>query len=240
LALGQAVAAIFKARAATDGMKAAAGNAAVWQALAAGPAAQGQVPWISQDVPPRPPMLPLFGKVQPWIMTTNDIVSVRPGPPPSTGSTQMQQELAEVKNAVAKLTDDQRATVYKWSDGVSTVTPAGHWNAIAVPYITAAKLSDVRTARVFALVNMAMMDAAVSCWDTKYTYFNPRPTQLDPSIKTEIALPNFPSYVSGHSMFSGAGADVLSYLFPSGSAYFTSQDAGGGNVAALWGHSLPV
>jgi membrane-associated phospholipid phosphatase len=223
LALGQAVAAIFKARAATDGMKAAAGNAAVWQALAAGAAAQGQVPWISQDVPPRPPMLPLFGKVQPWIMTTNDIVSVRPGPPPSTGSTQMQQELAEVKNAVAKLTDDQRATVYKWSDGVSTVTPAGHWNAIAVPYITAAKLSDVRTARVFALVNMAMMDAAVSCWDTKYTYFNPRPTQLDPSIKTEIALPNFPSYVSGHSMFSGAGADVLSYLFPSGSAYFTSQ-----------------
>ena len=108
---------------------------------------------------------------------------------------------------MANLTDAQRATVYKWADGVSTPTPSGHWNFIAVPYITAAKYSEVRTARAFALLNMTMMNAAIGCWDAKYYYFNPRPTQTDLSIKTEIPIPNFPSYVSGHSVFSGAASD---------------------------------
>ena len=106
----------------------------------------------------------------------------------------MQQETAEVKSAVDNLTRDQLATVYKWADGVSTPTPPGHWDFIAVPYIDSAGQSEVRAARTFALLNMAMHDAAVGCWDTKYFYFNPRPSQLDPSIKTMTGLPNFPSY----------------------------------------------
>ena len=68
---------------------------------------------------------------------------------------------------------------------------------------------------------MALHDAAVGCWDAKFTYFNPRPSQLDPSIKTVIGLPNFPSYTSGHSTFSAAAAAVLSYLFPSGASTST-------------------
>ena len=74
-----------------------------------------------------------------------------------------------------------------------------------------------------ALVNMALHDAAVTCWDTKYFYFNPRPAQLDPSLKTQIALPNFPAYESGHSVFSAAAAAVLSYLFPDGAGFFAAQ-----------------
>lgn len=35
-----------------------------------------------------------------------------------------------------------------------------------------------------------------------------------------MGLPNFPSYTSGHSTFSAAAAEVLSYLFPSDAAYF--------------------
>ncbi len=223
LQIGKAVAALFKARAGTDGLKAATGNPAIWQGLVDSTKARGESPWISQDIPPRPPMLPLFGNVKGWMMLPADFVSVRPGPPPSTGSAQFQQETAEVKHAVANLTDAQRATVYKWADGVSTPTPSGHWNAIAVPYIVAAKFSEVRTARTFALLNMSLMNAAIGCWDAKYFYFNPRPSQVDPTIKVEISLPNFPSYVSGHSVFSGAAADVLSYLFPSGAADFNAQ-----------------
>ncbi|WP_353070007.1 phosphatase PAP2 family protein [Tunturibacter empetritectus] len=223
VALGKAVAAVFAARAATDGMKAAGGSPAIWQSLAANATARGEIPWISQDGPPRPPMLPVFGKVKAWMMTPTDIVNERPGPPPSTSSAQMQTETAEVKSIVNSLTRDQQATVYKWADGVSTVTPPGHWDAIAEPYISAASFSEVRASRSFALLNMALHDAAVACWDAKYFYFNPRPSQLDPSIKTQTGLPNFPSYVSGHSDFSAAGSDVLSYLFPSGATYFQAQ-----------------
>jgi hypothetical protein len=36
-------------------------------------------------------------------------------------------------------------------------------------------------------------------------------------------LPNFPSYDSGHSVFSAAASEVLSYLFPNGASYFDQQ-----------------
>jgi membrane-associated phospholipid phosphatase len=223
LALGQAVAAVFNARAANDGMRTAAGSPAVWGAMAAAAAARGEVPWRSMEIPPRPPMLPLFGNVRTWIMTPDDIVRERPGPPPSTSSALMQQELAAVKNAVENLSREELAIVYKWADGLSTATPPGHWNYIALPFIADAKFSEVRAARTFALLNMAMHDAAVGCWDAKFTYFNPRPSQLDPSIRTVIGLPNFPSYTSGHSTFSAAAAAVLSYIFPSGANLFEAE-----------------
>jgi membrane-associated phospholipid phosphatase len=204
-------------------MRTAGGSPALWQALADGATARGEIPWKSQDTPPRPPMLPVFRAVRAWMMTPDDIVNERPGPPPSTSSPLMARELDEVFNASSRLTRAQIAMVYKWADGVSTPAPPGHWNFIAAPYIRDARFSEVRAARAFALLNMALHDAAVGCWDTKYAYFNPRPSQLDRRIRTVIGLPNFPSYTSGHSTFSSAAAEVLSYLFPTAAGSFVEQ-----------------
>jgi hypothetical protein len=223
LALGQAVATVFSARAGADGMRTAAGSPALFASMAAAATARGEIPWRSLESPARPPMLAAFGSVRAWLMTPADIVNERPAAPPSTSSALMQRELAEVKDAVENLTREQLAIVYKWADGASTPTPPGHWNLIALPYIVDAKWSEVRTARAFALLNMTMHDSAVACWDAKFAYYNPRPSQLDSEIRTVIGLPNFPSYISGHSTFSSAAAQVLSYLFPSGAAYFDEQ-----------------
>ena len=81
--------------------------------------------------------------------------------------------------------------------------------------------SEVRWARNFALLNMAEMDAAIVCWDTKYAYFNPRPSQINDQVKTLTGIPNFPSYSSGHSNFSAAAATVLTYLLPDRGTKFT-------------------
>jgi hypothetical protein len=223
LALGQGVATAITARAGADGMRTAAGSPAIAAQMAAAATARGETPWRSMETPARPPMLMMFGGVRPWLMTPADIVTERPPAPPSTSSALMQRELAEVKAAVDGLTREQLAIVYKWADGASTPTPPGHWNYIALPYIEAARLSEVRAARVLALLNMTMHDAAVVCWDTKFTYYNPRPSQLDPEIRTVIGLPNFPSYMSGHSTFSAAAAELLGYFFPSGASYFNGQ-----------------
>jgi hypothetical protein len=204
-------------------MGAAIGNAALWQSLADQARARGEIPWRSLESPSRPPMLPLFGRVLAWNMTAADVVAERPGPPPSTSSAQMAREVAEVKETVRRLTRRQLAIAYKWADGAGTPTPPGHWNFIAGPYIANAEFSEVRAARALALLNMALHDAAVACWDTKYTYFNPRPTQLDPTIRTAVGLPNFPAYTSGHSTFSAAAAEVLSYLFPAAAAAFDAD-----------------
>jgi PAP2 superfamily len=223
LALGREVARIFAARAANDGMRTAGGSPAIWAAMAAEADARGEVPWKSIENPPRPPMLPLFGRVRAWMMTPDDIVKERPGPPPSTSSALMERELAEVKFTVDNATRKQIAIAYKWADGVSTPTPPGHWNFIAQSFIGQAGFSEVRVARAFALLNMTMHDAAVGCWDAKFTYFNPRPAQLDPGIRTLVGLPNFPAYTSGHSTFSAAAAEVLSYLFPSNASFFQQE-----------------
>lgn len=214
LALGRAVATATLARAGADGMRNAVGTAAQWQALADRASARGETPWRCLEQPPRPPMLPFFGQVRGWMMTPTDFTTERPPAPPSTSSALMQQEVAEVKRTVDNLTREQLAIVYKWADGVGTYTPAGHWNHIAADYLRSAGYSEVRTARIFALLNMAMHDAAVGCWETKFFYFNPRPTQIDPGLKTPTGVPNFPAYTSGHSTFSAAAATVLSDVFP--------------------------
>ena len=222
-ALGRAVAAAMMARAATDGMRTAGGSPAVWQQLADRASARGEIPWRSMENPARPPMLPLFGQVRAWMMTPTDIVNERPPAPPSTSSAQMQAEVAEVRNAVDHLTREQLAIVNFWADGAGTYTPPGHWNAIAADSLRSVGFSEVRTARTFALLNMAMHDAAVGCWETKFFYFNPRPSQLDPGLKTATGLPNFPAFTSGHSTFSAAAAAVLSYVFPGRTADFNAM-----------------
>jgi hypothetical protein len=234
LALGKAVAAAVIARGGADGMRAAGGSPAQWRALADSATARGEIGWLSQESPARPPMLSNFGNVQTWTMSAAQVIELQPPGPPSTGSAQMREELAEVRRTVEGLTRAQLAVALKWNDGAGTYTPPGHWNDIAAEHIRDARMSEVRAARAFALLNMAMHDAAVGCWAVKYRYFNPRPAQLDPSIKTLIGLPNFPSYPSGHSTFSAAAADVLSYLFPAATGDFAAM-ADEAGISRLYG-----
>lgn len=234
LALGKAVATQMLARASTDGMKGAVGVKADWQKLADDCIARGEMPWKSLDVPARPPMLPFFGKVKCWNMTAENLVNERPVPPPSTSSDEMKKETAEVKWYADNMDRDRLAIVHKWADGAGTYTPPGHWNDIAAEYIRDADYSEVRAARAFALLNMALHDAAVGCWETKFYYCNPRPSQVDPTIKTLTGVPNFPAFTSGHSTFSGSAAAVLSYLFPKSADYFMEQ-AQEASVSRLYG-----
>jgi PAP2 superfamily len=234
LAFGKSIAALFTARAAADGMKNAIGTQPQWDAFADSAIAHGQLPWKSLDVPPRPPMLPFFSQVKGWIIKPTDIVSIRPVAPPSTSSSEMIDQVNEVKYYSQNLTRERQQIVLKWADGAGTYTPPGHWNDIAEEYVRDARFSEVRAARAFALLNMSLHDAAVACWDAKYYYFNPRPTQLDEEIKTGTGIPNFPSYTSGHSTFSGAASTVLSYLFPADADYFSGQ-ASEASVSRLYG-----
>lgn len=228
--LGKAVAALVLVRAKTDGMKNAIGNANLWDSLANRnvvrtvnnvETAVKEPMWYSLDFPQRPPMLPFFGNVKAWSFAK--AADVRVAAPPVASSDVIQTQLAESLNFSQNATRDQLALVHFWADGLGTYTPPGHWNAIAADLIQAAQLSEVRTARTYALLNMAMMDAAITCWDIKYYYYYPRPSVLDPRIKTLTGLPNFPGYTSGHSTFSNAAATILSYVFPNNAIDLKAQ-----------------
>ena len=213
-ALGRAVAQKFVARARADRAGTAGGSAAIWAQMESDCKATGEIPWLSLEFPKRPPMLPLFSKVKAFLFDSLTAVSLRPGPPPPCASEQMKKETAEIYELVNNPTRERIRIVHFWADGVGTSTPAGHWDAIAAEDFITKNYSEVRWARNMALLNMALMDASIVCWDTKFKYFNPRPTQMDPKIKTLTGIPNFPAYISGHSTFSGAAAEILSYIVP--------------------------
>ena len=213
-ALGRLVAQKFTARARTDRAGQAGGNATVWKALEDETVAKGEVCWFSLETPKRPPMLPLFGKVKPFLFDSLTAISLRPPPPPSTHSDKFKEETEEVLYYSQNPSRERMKIVHFWADGAGTYTPSGHWNAIAAEEFVKEKYSEVRWARNFALLNMAQMDAAIICWDAKYFYFNPRPCQTDSKIKTLTGVPNFPAYTSGHSTFSASAATVLSHLLP--------------------------
>jgi hypothetical protein len=222
-ALGRQVAEMFITRARGDNAGKAVGTPADWANFVDVTKSQGLVPWYSLEIPQRPPMLPLFSKVKPFLFDSATVVSLRPDPPPAVGSAQNIKDVAEVKQYVNNVTRKNIGIVEFWADGVGTYTPPGHWNAIAAEDFVKQNYSEVRWARNIALLNMTEMDAAIVCWDIKYHYFNARPTQVDPSIKTLTGIPNFPSYISGHSTFSGAAATILGYLMPENASKYSAM-----------------
>lgn len=227
-ALGRQVAELFIARARGDNAGKAVGTPADWSNFVSVTMNQGLTPWYSLEIPQRPPMLPLFYKVKPFLLDSATVISLRPAPPPAVGTPEMDKDIAEVKNYIDHPSRENIRIVQFWADGVGTYTPPGHWNAVGAEDFAKQNYSEVRFARNMALLNMTEMDAAIVCWDVKYHYFNPRPTQLDPSIKTLTGIPNFPAYISGHSTFSGAAATILGYLLPENAAKYEAmaQEAG--------------
>lgn len=223
-ALGRSVAGKFVARARTDRAGAAVGTPVVWAQMEADCIARGETPWLSLESPQRPGMLPLFGRVRTWLFDSATMVSsIRPPAPPSTSSQQFRNELEEIYAFSKNPSREQIRITHAWADGLGTSTPPGHWNAIAAEDFVRQNFSEVRWARNMGLLNMALMDAAVACWDAKYYYYNPRPSQMDPRIKTVAGLPNFPSYISGHSTFSSAAATILGHIIKNRAADYTAM-----------------
>ncbi|WP_439584247.1 phosphatase PAP2 family protein [Dyadobacter bucti] len=213
--LGKAVGAKVMARAKTDGMGTANNQAKTAEMIANARTIGTTEPWVSQEVPARPPMLPTYGGVLPWNFDRPTIVTLRPEAPPALGSAEFQKNMDELLNIAKNQTREQARIASFWSDGVGSYTPPGHWHRRGANLCHDNSFSEVRTARTLALLGTAIQDAGICCWDTKYYYYYPRPNQMSRKVKTSVGLPNFPSYTSGHSMFSGAGAEVLAHIFPS-------------------------
>lgn len=232
--LGRLVAQKFADRARSDLAGKAAGTAADWQKMENDTRNKGEEPWLSMESPKRPPMLPLFGRVKGFLMDSNEVVNARPPAPPSTNSSAFNEQLNEVLHEVNNTDRKKISIVHLWADGVGTYTPPGHWNDIACKDFVKLRFSEVRWARNLALLNMALFDAVICCWDVKYHFYVPRPSQMNKKIKTLTGLPNFPSFTSGHSTFSGAAAKFLAHVNPSNqSSYF--EMANEASMSRLYG-----
>src|SRR5213594_2838634 len=170
--------------------------------------------WFSSAKPPQPPANAQLPGMRPFFLTAAD--KFRPAPPPTFGSPAYLAALAEVRGISDTRTAEQANTALFWARGAGTSSIGGLWNTIAAGWIKESGLREREATHLFALLDAAMMDAAIGCFDAKLTYWFIRPPQADPVIKLipAIGLPNHPSYPSAHSCFSGAAAEMLSEFFP--------------------------
>jgi membrane-associated phospholipid phosphatase len=231
--LGAAVAAKVMAKAKVDGMGSANNQALTADMVSNSKALGLPNPWVSQEIPLRPPMLPAYGFVKTWNFDRSTLELIRPEKPYLEGSPEFKKDLEELQSIQANQTRTQAAIANYWADGPGSYTPPGHWHRYAAQAGVDAKYSEIRMARLLAYVGTALMDAGIGCWDTKYYYYSPRPQQF--GLKTSVGLPNFPSYTSGHSTFSYAAATVLSAFFPEKSKTFEgyAQEASDSRVFGL-------
>ncbi|MDF2158921.1 phosphatase PAP2 family protein [Algoriphagus sp. CAU 1675] len=211
--IGEEIAALSMTRASGDGMKNAQVSKPVSDSIANAAFERFGWKWKNLESPTRPVGLtPLFGKVKMW--NVPNVEATRPGIPPTPGSPEYLEDVKILRKYANEVTVERRRIANFWQDGLGTYTPPGHWNDFAREFIVQYKLNTIRTARTYAYMNMAIMDAGISCWDAKYYYHYPRPIQTIEGFETIAGTPNFPSYTSGHSVFSAAAAEVLAYLFP--------------------------
>ena len=192
----------------------------------------GSGPGVWIPTPPAflPYLLPQWGFVTPFAMSSSS--QFRPPGPPSLDSEQYAADYNEVKELGAAVgstrTEEQTLIALFWADGAGTETPPGHWNSIAQTIAATRGDTLEENARLFALLNIAMADAAICAWDAKYTFDFWRPVTAinfaEPQLNwmSFIVTPPFPDYVSGHSTFSGAAATVLAFFYDTDNLPFTT------------------
>lgn len=104
-----------------------------------------------------------------------------------------------------------------------TPNPPGHSMALATQVLREKNAPLALAAETYAKVGIAVADAFIGCWHTKYKYSVVRPITyiqkvIDPTWNTAkltdpVTTPPFPEYSSGHSVQSAATAVVLASLF---------------------------
>jgi membrane-associated phospholipid phosphatase len=203
LDLGRQVAELAIARAKTDGSDAA------WT---------GSVPDEPGKWNGTKPYEPLGGTWQTWVLASAD--QFRPGPPPAHDSAQMAADLAELK--AFERTNLTNVTASYWEYYGGRAVFELYTNQLSQKLFEY-QLDDnpPRAARAYALMDVALYDLFIACWDAKYTYWAIRPFQLDPTVTTVFATPNHPSYPAAHASVGGAMETILGALFPRDTDHFT-------------------
>ena len=184
--------------------------------------------WVPTPPGLRPALQPCWGQMRPLVLHSGGECGA---PPPLEFSTDPASDFYadanEVYETTNNLTDEQLDIALFWADNAGeTATPPGHWISIVGQLARDRDLSLGVASEAYARVGLAVADAFISCWNTKFAFNLLRPItyiqqNIDPNWAPPIVTPPFPEYTSGHSVQSGAAATVLTDQF--GTVHFTDH-----------------
>ncbi|MEX1020154.1 MAG: vanadium-dependent haloperoxidase [Litorilinea sp.] len=181
--------------------------------------------WVSTPPAYAAALLPYWGENRPFVLPAGDAC---PSPPPVAYSelpgSDFYAQALEVYEVGRNRTAEQIAIAQFWSDDPgNTATPGGHWMSILSQALTREQAKLPLAAEAYARLGIALNDAFITCWHTKYDHNVVRPityiqTVIDPNWNIThsidpVGTPPFPEYTSGHSVQSSAAAAVLTALF---------------------------
>jgi hypothetical protein len=180
-------------------------------------------------------LAPHWGLVEPFALPAGD--SLQPDPPVLYPDERYLRQAEAVLRIGARLTDRQKMISEYWADGPASELPPGHWNLLAQVVARRDRHSLDEDVKLFFLLNNSLLDASIAVWECKRFYDYVRPitsirflfagqkveawggpfqgTQtIDgndwlPYQRGTFVTPPFAEYVSGHSTFSAASAQIL-------------------------------
>ena len=195
---------------------------------------------------------PQFVGMTPWAIASAS--QFRPGPPPALTSRRHAKDVNEVQwmgslSSTARTRDQTIAALF-WNAGTASYL----WNRVALSLIQDRHRGEeggdhndrrahrnplLENARLLGALDVAMADAAIGCWDAKYTYNFWRPitaireltddgnpfTTPDPAWTPLFTTPAHPDYPSGHSCVSAAAAVVLAKEFGARTPFRMTSDS---------------
>ena len=197
-------------------------------------------------------------RVAPFAMTSPDQFRsfVTQFGPALYGSETYLQQSKDLITISANLTDEQKMIAEYWANGPHTELPPGHWDLFG-EFVSRRDHHTVDDdAKMFFALTNAIFDAGIAAWDAKRGFDSVRPITSIPYLfhgqqikswrpfqgtqtfdgslwipyqKTTFPTPPFPEYISGHSTFSAAGAEILKL--------FTHSDKFGDSVTFSAGSS---
>ena len=183
-----------------------------------------------------PAAFPQLAHTTPFALTSPS--QFRPAGPPALASDRYAFDFNEVKSigraTSTTRTVEQTEIASFWADAAPV-----HWNRVAVSIAAERRLTLSENARLFALLNIAMADAAIAAWDAKFEYTFWRPVTAirladtdGNSLTTTDSVwlpflnptPAHPDYPSNHSTVSGAAATVLTSYFGDHVTFTSTSD----------------
>lgn len=144
---------------------------------------------------------PQAGKWKTWF--SSSVVNYRLPAAPNH-----KEEIAQVLSQQQKLNAEGLRQIQYWSTG----SPAYRWMKL----VDQVWMKDIEKsgALSYLLFNVAVYDATVAAWDSKYTHKRPRPFELDKRIKRHGVNPDSPSYPCEHSVTAGVAVTIINHFFP--------------------------
>lgn len=186
---------------------------------------------------------PNWDKIKPMLL--DSVTQFKPAPPPPYSldkKSAYYKELMELYNTSKTLTPSQDTIARYWDDNPfvtqheghlmyanKKTTPGGHWQGINSILCRQQKINAVTTARAYALMSAAILDAFIACWHEKFASKTVRPitviqNNFDPEWSSLLQTPPFPEYTSGHSTISAAAATVLTGILGSNIAFHDTTE----------------